>query len=191
MKNHFLFLGFVCLFCSWNILEATDEPPAQEVDEIAKKGIQRIHSDLGVLAKTYSILKDIDKVDLFHSKPLSKPSSRITHGFSFRKGVVTKPNETASSNVYMDVIPSEGIILDVGVGTPRGHIGITRDYGLDNSIHNLRVSYYVEEKPTNEALRKAIREIVEKNVELLKKELAELEKSLKDSSAKPAEADKK
>ena len=198
-----LFMGIVSI-------EMSGQDPSNSSDgrallrQVSLKALRTIQKDILQLKSNYPVFGDMKEGSIY-SSPESCPDGKtpegkillpLAVGFRFEKGVVVKKTEVdengiGPSSLTHDDIPNGGIILTVGIGSSIGHTRVTSSYSLENPIEKLQLVYYLEEKPTNEALRKSVREIIGKNVELLKKELAELSKPGKEAASTTVEDGKK
>ena len=161
--------------------------------DIITKTLHDIQTDLQELGKRFPILAEVKNAKLLPAETSeSDPSSGqeetvdFTGCIRYQKGVVVRPdtsNESAKSGRprMLDTHPSEKIYpegassITIVISNNSGKMECSKIYSLSDVLPKLELLYFFKTNPESKDLRKAIEEILSKNIEKLRAEVKKLQ----------------
>lgn len=153
----------------------------RKTDEVCLEAVKRTKTDLEKLSDQHPLLSELSKCKI-ESEPCvtengSKPRG-IFHHLKYEKGVTyvpcDNPNGYSTPSGKIQRMTPPAMILDLYCCEGPVLQGFTKEYVLPSdwsSTDGLRCFYYIDIEPKDEKCYQAVREVIEKHVELLKKEL--------------------
>ncbi|MGA2662776.1 MAG: hypothetical protein ABSH34_35295 [Verrucomicrobiota bacterium] len=141
--------------------------------------LTNIHADLLKLVRTFPVLDGMSNAHIVSAEPLVwRNTTWEHHRLSYHKNVRTEqlkpgPDGTDPQQAEIQTVERGGVRLEIYVVQRAVKIERAHEYALPYGAgdNQLRLLYNLKANPPDPALEKSVREVIEKHVELLKKNL--------------------